>query len=86
MPGAVETHSPAFALNRKHLERPLFTMIMRLIIYTLALLVITGWAVVYFKYNEGGMFHLTLVIAVMAIVMQWFSGIKPSDKLKKPKL
>jgi hypothetical protein len=59
---------------------------MRLIISVLALLVITGWAIVYFKYKEGGMFHLTLVIAVLAIVMQWFPGIRSTHKLKKPKL
>lgn len=85
MPETVKTFS---GISSKSItpRKPLFTMIMRLIIYFLALLVITGWAIVYFKYNEGGMFHLTLVIAVLAIVMQWFPGIKPSHKLKKPKL
>jgi hypothetical protein len=44
---------------------------MRIVINTLALFVITGWAIVYFKYNEGGFFHLTLIIGVMALILQW---------------
>jgi len=55
---------------------------MRIIIYVLALLVITGWAVVYFKYHEGGYLHLTLAVAILAIVIQWLPDIKLSDKLK----
>lgn len=55
---------------------------MRIIIYALALLVIAGWAVVYFKYKEGGLFHLTLATAIIAIVAQWLPDIKWSNKLK----
>lgn len=63
--------------------RPLFTgTMMRIIICILALLVIAGWAIVYFKYNKGGLFHLTLVVAVIAIVVQLFPGSKPSNKFK----
>lgn len=54
----------------------------RIIIYALALLVIVGWAVVYFKYKEGGLFHLTLAVAIIAIVVQWLPDIKSSNKLK----
>jgi hypothetical protein len=57
-------------------------MIMRATIYILSLLVITGWAVVYFKYHEGGYFHLTLAVAVIAISIQWLPDIKLLDKLK----
>lgn len=85
MPETVKTCS-GISSKTITLGKPLFRIRMRLIIYILALLVITGWAIVYFKYDEGGFFHLTLVIAVLAIVMQWFQGIRPSHKLKKPKL
>ena len=55
---------------------------MRTIIYILALLVIAGWSVVYFKYHEGGYFHLTLAVAIIAIVIQWLPDIKSSNKFK----
>lgn len=38
----------------------------------LALLVIAEWAIVYFKYKSGGFFHLTLVVAVITLIVQWF--------------
>ncbi|TSJ42113.1 hypothetical protein FO442_13355 [Fluviicola chungangensis] len=55
---------------------------MRIIICILALIVITGWAIVYFKFNKGGMFHLTLAVAVIAIATQLLPGSRTSDKLK----
>jgi hypothetical protein len=58
---------------------------MKLIIYILALLVITGWSVVYFKYNRGGLFHLTLAVAVISIAAQLIPGSKSPNKFKKSK-
>lgn len=52
-------------------------MMMRIAVYILALLVIIGWAVVYFKYHKGGLFHLTLVVAIISLVMQWLPSSKP---------
>lgn len=45
-------------------------MMMKTIICILALLVIAGWSIVYFKYREGGYFHLTLALAVFALINQ----------------
>lgn len=55
---------------------------MRVTIVILALLVMMGWAIVYFKYNEGGFFHLTLAVAVAALVTQWLQGNKSAHKFK----
>ncbi len=49
---------------------------MRATIITLALLVTFGWSIVYFKYQTGGIFHLTLIVAVLALMMQ----LRPHSK------
>lgn len=43
---------------------------MKRILSTLAVLLIIGWAIGYFGFHMGGFFHLVLVIAVIAIVVQ----------------
>jgi hypothetical protein len=45
-------------------------MIMNSILTGLAILVITGWAIGYFRYHEGGIFHLILVVGLIAIIRQ----------------
>jgi hypothetical protein len=47
---------------------------MRGILSTLAIIVIIGWAIGYFGYQVGGLFHLILVIALIAIVIQLIPG------------
>lgn len=61
-------------------------ILMRITINILALLVITGWAIVYFKYKEGGFFHLTLIIAVMALIIQWIPDKTQAHTNKKVKI
>lgn len=48
--------------------------IMRAILSTIAIIVIIGWAIGYFGYHTGGLFHLILVIALIAIVLQLIPG------------
>jgi hypothetical protein len=43
---------------------------MRGILSTLAIIVIIGWAIGFFGYHVGGLFHLILVIAVIAFIIQ----------------
>lgn len=50
---------------------------MRIVISTLSIIVAMGWAIVYFKFGAGGIVHLTLVVAVAALVMQWLPNNKP---------
>lgn len=49
---------------------------MRATIIVLALLVTLGWSIVYFKYDTGGVFHLTLIVALLALMMQ----LRPQSK------
>lgn len=47
---------------------------MRPILSTIAIIVIIGWAIGYFGYHTGGLFHLILVIALIAFVIQLIPG------------
>ncbi|MNJ85343.1 hypothetical protein D3C87_28140 [compost metagenome] len=49
---------------------------MRTILSTIAILIVIGWAIGYFGYHTGGLFHLILVIALIALVVQLFSSKK----------
>ncbi|WP_343631752.1 lmo0937 family membrane protein [Fluviicola sp.] len=50
---------------------------MRVAISTLSILVAMGWAIGYFKFEAGASIHLTLVVAVLALIMQWLPSSKP---------
>ncbi len=50
---------------------------MRVVISTLSILVGMGWSIAYFKFDTGGPLHLTLVVAILALVMQWLPSSKP---------
>lgn len=44
---------------------------MKGILSTLAILIVIGWAIGYFRYHvEGFFFHLILVIALVSLVLQ----------------
>jgi hypothetical protein len=51
------------------------------ILTSLAVLVIIGWGIGYFGYHEGGMFHLILVVGIIAISRQLLPVRKPSNKV-----
>ncbi len=53
---------------------PLKQTVMRAILSTIAIIVVIGWAIGYFGYHTGGLFHLILVIALIAIVLQLIPG------------
>jgi hypothetical protein len=42
---------------------------MRSILYILAVLLIIGWAIGTFAYAAGGLIHILLVIAVIALIL-----------------
>ena len=44
---------------------------MRSILYILAVLLIIGWAIGTFAYAAGGLIHILLVIAVIALILGW---------------
>jgi len=46
------------------------------LLYLVAVILIIGWAVGFFAYSAGGIIHILLIIAVIAIIMRVISGRK----------
>ena len=42
---------------------------MRSLLYIIAVILIIGWAIGLFAYNAGGIIHILLVIAIIAIIL-----------------
>lgn len=49
---------------------------MRNLLYVFAILLLIGWAVGFFAYSAGGMIHILLVIAIIAVLLRIISGKK----------
>lgn len=47
---------------------------MRNILYIIAVLLVIGWALGFFVYSSGGLIHILLVIAVIAILLRLIGG------------
>jgi hypothetical protein len=47
------------------------------LLYFLAVVLIILWALGFFAYNAGGLIHILLVIAIIAILLRVISGNKP---------
>lgn len=47
------------------------------LLYVIAVVLIILWALGFFAYNAGGIIHILLVIAVIAILLRVISGSKP---------
>ena len=46
------------------------------LLYIIAVILIIGWAVGFIGYNAGGIIHILLVIAVIAILLRVIQGKK----------
>lgn len=46
------------------------------LLYLLAVILIIGWAIGFFGYHAGGLIHILLVIAVVAVLLRIISGRK----------
>lgn len=44
------------------------------LLYIIAVILIIGWAIGFIGYSAGGLIHVLLVIAVIAIIIQLFQG------------
>jgi hypothetical protein len=44
------------------------------LLYTVAVILLILWAVGYFAYNVGGIIHILLLIAVIAIILRLIQG------------
>ena len=49
-------------------------MNMRNLLYLIAVILIITWAVGFFAFNAGGLIHILLVIAVVAILLRIIRG------------
>lgn len=47
------------------------------ILYTIAIILVIIWAVGFLGYHTGGIIHLLLVIAVIAVILRVIQGKKP---------
>lgn len=47
------------------------------LLYLIAVILIIGWAIGFIGYNAGGIIHILLVIAVIAIILRVIEGKKP---------
>jgi hypothetical protein len=44
------------------------------LLYIIAVILIIGWAVGFFAYNAGGIIHILLIIAIVAILLRLIRG------------
>jgi hypothetical protein len=44
------------------------------LLYIIAVILIIGWLLGFFVYSAGGMIHILLVIAIIAIILQVIRG------------
>jgi hypothetical protein len=44
------------------------------LLYAIAVILIIGWAIGFFGYAAGGLIHILLVIAIIAIVLRLIQG------------
>ena len=52
---------------------------MRSILYIVAVLLIIGWAIGYIGFQAGGLIHILLVIAVIAVLLNIIQGRRALD-------
>lgn len=48
--------------------------IMSSLLYLIAVILIIGWILGFFVYSVGGLIHILLVLAVIAVLMRLISG------------
>lgn len=44
------------------------------LLYIIAIILIIGWAIGFFAYSAGGLIHILLVIAIVAILLRLIRG------------
>jgi hypothetical protein len=53
---------------------PLKTKVMGSLLYIIAVILVIAWAVGFFAYSAGGIIHILLVIALIAIIFRVIQG------------
>jgi len=49
------------------------------LLYIIAVILIVAWAIGFFAYSAGGIIHILLVIAIIAVLFRIISGRKVLD-------
>jgi hypothetical protein len=44
------------------------------LLYIIAVILVIGWAIGFIGYNAGGLIHILLVIAVIAVILRLIQG------------
>ena len=47
------------------------------LLYVIAVILIIGWLIGFFAFHSGGIIHILLVIAIVAILLRVIQGKKP---------
>jgi len=47
------------------------------LLYLVAVILVVAWAIGFIGYNAGGLIHILLAIAIIAILLRIISGKKP---------
>ncbi len=50
---------------------------MNSLLYIIAIILIIGWLIGVFAYSAGGLIHILLVLAIVAILLRLISGRRP---------
>lgn len=61
-----------YAINHKTIKQT----IMGNLLYIVAVILIIAWAIGYFGYAAGGLIHVLLVIAIIAVLLRVIQGRK----------
>jgi hypothetical protein len=49
------------------------------LLYVVAVILLIGWAIGFFAYNVGGIIHILLIIALVAVILRVIQGRKLID-------
>jgi len=52
---------------------------MRSLLYIIAVLLVIGWLIGFVGYNAGGLIHILLVLAIIAVLLRLIQGKNPVD-------
>jgi uncharacterized protein (DUF58 family) len=47
---------------------------MKSLLYTIAVILIIGWAIGFIGYNAGGLIHILLIIAIISVLLSIIQG------------
>ena len=47
------------------------------LLYAIAVILVIVWAIGFLGYNAGGMIHILLVIAIIAVILRVIQGSRP---------